>query len=254
MGEKFLTIIVRCYNRSECIQESLLSAIKQTFIKHIHILIIDDGSTDNSLNVIENVINLYPDVDIEIVQHKKNMGRGKALNTAKKYLKGKYCTILDSDDVYSNNTWVENLYNEIGNNTYDILHTGNKFGMHFDFIYLSETFKMAPIPNFNYYEDHYPKWFIFRNTRQYIYKIRKFYTWNRDAITKDRTSGEHEKSKKVNKQWLDLYHLYEDTFYNKYKENKPYNELKERFLSFDPTGLDDMLMETYLEIKEELKL
>ena len=86
---KFLTVIVRLYNREKSIVNCLNSILSQTFIDKIQILIINDGSTDNSLNVVNKIKEDNLNICIDIVSHEKNMGRGKALNTAKQYINGK---------------------------------------------------------------------------------------------------------------------------------------------------------------------
>ena len=90
---KFLTVIVRVYNREKSIVNCLNSILSQTTINDIQILVINDCSTDNSLNVINKIKEDNPNVCIDIVSHEKNMGRGKALNTSKQYIEGKYCMI-----------------------------------------------------------------------------------------------------------------------------------------------------------------
>ena len=250
-NKMFLTVIIRCFNRDEIIRECLESAISQTFIDKMQILIIDDGSTDNSLSIIQTIKNDNPNICIDIIQHDKNKGRGKALNTAKQYIKGKYCCILDSDYIYTRTTWVEELYNSIGDKTFDCLYSGNKDDFHVNHIYLSKLFKKAPIANFNYYEDHYTRWFLFRDRNICVYPIRPFYKYRYNHQTKDRLLNEHINSQKIN---YSLYLLYENVFYYRFERNIQINDIIASFKDFDCSELDEILMETYLEIKQELKL
>ena len=245
----FLTVIIRVYNREDTIERCLLSVLKQTMIDNIQILIIDDCSEDNSLDVIHKLVCEYSDKHWTIVRHEKNMGRGKALNTAKQYIEGKYCCILDSDDIYNRNTWVEELYNEIGDNEYDIIYNGNINEYHVRHIYLSSKFKICPIPNFNYYEDQYTRWFFVNNFRTYIYQLLNYY--NIIYISNDRTNNQHEESKRKFYNSL-LRILYEDVFY--YRDEKDDNDLINRINNFNYHTLDNVLLESYNEIKQELKL
>ena len=118
-------------------------------------------------------------------------------------------------------------------------------------IYLSKLFKKAPIANFNYYEDHYTRWFLFRDRNICVYPIRPFYKYRYNHQTKDRLLNEHINSQKIN---YSLYLLYENVFYYRFERNIQINDIIASFKDFDCSELDEILMETYLEIKQELKL
>lgn len=246
--EVFLTIIIRCYNREDTIFRSLTAAISQTLIDKIQILIIDDCSTDNSVNLISEFINAHRDVYFTLVTNTVNMGRGKALNIAKEYIDGKYCCILDSDDIYNRTTWVDELYTELDNVEYDILYNGNTADYHVRNIYLSSKFKMCPIINQNYYEDHYTRWFHVNGFRTYIYKIDKFYDICYDS--NDRNDGTHEVTMYNRHYNFYLMKLFEDVFYYRNEQND--DDLIQRTLNFHYWDLDDILLESYNEIKKEL--
>lgn len=247
----FLTVIVRVFNREDTIKRCLESLLGQSLINEIQILIINDCSTDNSMNIINSIIKENPSILFTIVNHEKNYGRGKALNTSKKYIVGKYCCVLDSDDAYIRSTWVEELKEEIGNKEYDILYNGDKDALHVNNIYLSDMFKNAPIANLNYYEDHYTKWFFLNCFRIHKYNIKKFYQINKDS--NDRKDNSH--AKEMLKQYNEkLKVLYENVFYsNKFSMD----DLKKQFLNFNHTNLTgkkEILIESYNEIKNFLKI
>lgn len=245
---KFLTVIVRLYNREKSIVNCLNSILSQTFIDKIQILIINDGSTDNSLNVVNKIKEDNPNICIDIVSHEKNMGRGKALNTAKQYINGKYCCILDSDDIYNRNTWIAELYNEIGDNNYDIIYNGNRNAYHWNNIYLSKTFKICPICNINYYEDHYVNWFFNKkNLVLYKYNLPRFVKKNEESEDRDNKLYYINNKKFSN---ITLLKLYEDVFY--YRNKHDDSDLKRRCDEFPIEQLCDVLLESYNEIKEEL--
>lgn len=245
---KFLTVIVRLYNREKSIVNCLNSILSQTFIDKIQILIINDGSTDNSLNVVNKIKEDNLNICIDIVSHEKNMGRGKALNTAKQYINGKYCCILDSDDIYNRNTWIEELYNEICDNNYDIIYNGNRHSYHWNNVYLSETFKKCPICNINYYEDHYVNWFFNKeNLVLYKYNLPRFVKKNEESEDRDNKLYYINNKKFSN---ITLQKLYEDVFY--YRNKHDDSDLKKRCDEFPIKQLCDILLESYNEIKEEL--
>lgn len=98
------SIIVPNYNKDKYINECLSSIISQTY-KNYEIIVIDDGSTDNSLNEIRkfNVSLYYTD----------RLQAGGARNLGIKNASGEYIIFLDSDDYLSNNKVLEELDNLI---------------------------------------------------------------------------------------------------------------------------------------------
>lgn len=238
----FLTVIIRVYNRENNIVDCIKSVLSQTLINEIQILIINDCSTDNTLLVCKKIIEDNPNVCIDIVSHEKNMGRGKALNTAKQYIKGKYCCILDSDDIYINNSFVETIKNEIGNIEYDFLYKSYN-SLHVNNIYLSELYKKCPISNLNYYEDHYTWWFV-RNSKLYKQHDIDFYKIN--YYSDDRKNNTYIKNTN-----LDLLVLYEYIMYK--KGNLSTSEI-EQSIDRLKDNLNDVLLESYNEIIQEYEL
>ena len=102
----FFSIIIPTYNRSRIIENTILSVLNQTF-NDFEILIIDDGSTDNTFDII-NKIN-----DPRINYHyQRNSERSIARNNGAKKANGKYYIFLDSDDLFSP-IHLEKLYNFI---------------------------------------------------------------------------------------------------------------------------------------------
>ena len=91
-----LTIIIPCYNEKNTII-SLLNKIEE--IKNINkeIIIVDDNSTDGSTDLIKN----YKfSSNHKKIFHKKNLGKGGAIKSAKKYIAGEYIIIQDADLEY----------------------------------------------------------------------------------------------------------------------------------------------------------
>lgn len=92
-----LQIIVPAYNVEKFISQCLDSALQQE-TKYSYILtVVNDGSTDRSLEIIKSYQKKYPN-QIEVISQ-KNRGLSGARNRAMKILQGKYITFLDSDDV-----------------------------------------------------------------------------------------------------------------------------------------------------------
>ena len=106
--QDLISVIVPVYNVENYLKRCLDSIINQTY-QNIEIILIDDGSTDNSGNLCED----YKKIDNRIkVVHKTNGGLSDARNTGIKKAKGKYITFVDSDD-YVEYDYVEYLYNLI---------------------------------------------------------------------------------------------------------------------------------------------
>jgi alpha-1,3-rhamnosyltransferase len=95
-----VTLFVPSYNHAEYIQETLLSIINQSY-KNIELLIVDDGSIDNSAEVIQNFKAICDERFVRYeFQSAKHQGLTSSLNHALKWSNGKYFAMLASDDVY----------------------------------------------------------------------------------------------------------------------------------------------------------
>ena len=97
-----ISILIPVYNTSKYLERCLNSIINQNF-KDIEIICVNDGSTDNSLEILRK----YEAIDERvIIINKKNGGLSSARNEALKKAKGEYCLNIDSDD------WIEPKYLE----------------------------------------------------------------------------------------------------------------------------------------------
>ncbi len=108
MGKEFVfSIIMPIYNTEEYIRESIDSVLSQTldFTQHVQLILVNDGSTDSSLDIALEYQSKYPD-NIEVVSQ-ENQGLGATRNTGLEYAKGKYVNFLDPDDYFSENTLEE---------------------------------------------------------------------------------------------------------------------------------------------------
>jgi glycosyltransferase involved in cell wall biosynthesis/SAM-dependent methyltransferase len=94
-----ISVIMPVYNAEKHLQVCLDSVVNQT-LKDIEIICVNDGSTDNSLNILEKY--QQKDDRIKIITQ-ENQGAGVARNQGLKVAKGKYLSILDSDDFFDLN-------------------------------------------------------------------------------------------------------------------------------------------------------
>jgi glycosyltransferase involved in cell wall biosynthesis len=100
-----ISVIVPIYNTEKFLKECLNSIINQTF-KDIEIICINDGSTDNSLKI----LNTYAKRDKRIkVINQKNEGLSVARNNGMNVAKGKYICFIDSDD-WADKNYCKKLY------------------------------------------------------------------------------------------------------------------------------------------------
>src|SRR5690554_3918162 len=94
MNNPLVTVFIPVYNCENFIDECLKSILNQTY-KNIEVLLVDDGSTDNSVEKIKK----YSDPRIRLIQNERNMGIPYTRNVGLKEAKGKYIAIMDSDDI-----------------------------------------------------------------------------------------------------------------------------------------------------------
>ena len=100
MNQNYFSIIVCCYNSEKFIEETINSIIAQTY-KFWEIIIVNDGSSDNT----ENIINKFIQKGYPIKYHfnEKNFGFAKSRNIAVNLTKYDWITIIDHDDIMTIN-------------------------------------------------------------------------------------------------------------------------------------------------------
>lgn len=101
---KILTITIPSYNTSQYIDSCLPTFLSnKKILKDIEILIINDGSKDDTLVKAKYYENKYPET-IKVVD-KENGGHGSTINSGIKLASGKYFKIVDGDDWVDNNNF-----------------------------------------------------------------------------------------------------------------------------------------------------
>ena len=96
MNSKLVSIITPSYNSEKFISETIKSVLNQTY-KNWEMLITDDGSTDNSYEIINKICEKDSRIKLFSI---KNAGPAVARNNSIKHAKGKYVAFLDSDDLW----------------------------------------------------------------------------------------------------------------------------------------------------------
>lgn len=110
-----ISIIIPVYNVDRYIKECLISVINQT-IKSKEIILIDDASTDNSLNILEEYEYEYPNL-IRLIKLEENKGQSYCRNLGLDIANGEYIGFVDSDDIISPNMFEELVENAIKRNS-----------------------------------------------------------------------------------------------------------------------------------------
>lgn len=92
--EPLVTVLMPVYNGEQFLREAMESILNQTY-QHLEFLIMNDGSTDNSVSVIET----YKDPRIRLEHNPCNMGIAATLNRGIQLARGKYIVRMDCDDI-----------------------------------------------------------------------------------------------------------------------------------------------------------
>jgi glycosyltransferase involved in cell wall biosynthesis len=94
--DKILTISIAAYNVQDYIRGTLDSIISKGCIDALQILVVDDGGKDDTLKIVKEYEEKYPNSVFGV--HKENGGYGSVINTSIRLAKGKYFKQLDGDD------------------------------------------------------------------------------------------------------------------------------------------------------------
>lgn len=121
--DPLISVIVPSYNKEDLLLSSIRSIQNQSF-KNIEIIIVDDHSVDNSIEILEQLIKT--DKRIRVFYHLKNMGVWRSRLDGLLYSRGKYIINFDSGDLYADNLVLEE--------SYDLLRKYNLDSIRFSFI------------------------------------------------------------------------------------------------------------------------
>lgn len=95
-----LSIIIPCFNREKTIERAIKTVINQTVFLNeqveFEIIVVDDSSDDNSVQVIESMHSKY----VNLIKLEENKGGNYARNVGIKHAKGEYIAFQDSDDAW----------------------------------------------------------------------------------------------------------------------------------------------------------
>lgn len=122
MVRNMISIIIPVYNGEKYIESCINSILSQTY-REYEIILIDDGSIDNSLEVAHN---LADNIESMHVIHTENYGVSHARNVGLDNVKGEYITFVDVDDQLTEDA-LESLYNLVDTNIAEIAIMSKKY-------------------------------------------------------------------------------------------------------------------------------
>jgi len=93
--DTLVSVIMPTYNRAEFIGKAIDSVLAQDY-KHLELIIIDDGSTDDTKEIVESYLS-----DKILYYYQDNSGQSVARNNGINHANGKYIAFLDSDNIYN---------------------------------------------------------------------------------------------------------------------------------------------------------
>jgi glycosyltransferase involved in cell wall biosynthesis len=94
-----VSVIIPCYNCSETIEKAVDSIAKQTLIPK-EVILVNDNSPDQTIEILQNLQNIYGKEWIKIIDLKKNVGPGQARNIGWESADQNYLAFLDADDIW----------------------------------------------------------------------------------------------------------------------------------------------------------
>ena len=98
MKKDLVSVLMVNYNHADTIEQSIRSVLEQTYSK-LQLIIVDDGSTDNSVEIINSI----EDPRIEVYEEKENKQICAVTNIGMKKVRGEYFARIDSDDLWEKN-------------------------------------------------------------------------------------------------------------------------------------------------------
>lgn len=109
-----ISIVVPIYNMEESLENCIVSILKQSF-KDFELILVDDGSSDNSFEICKKYAAKYTNI---IAYHQDNAGSGPARNAGIRIARGEYLLFIDSDDVLIDNAL--DILNKITSDNLDL--------------------------------------------------------------------------------------------------------------------------------------
>lgn len=101
--QPFISVVMICYNYGHLLPRALGAIARQTF-RDFEIVFVDNGCTDNSVEVVNSFMAEHPDIPVRVVTVEKNQGLAHGDNVGTAAAIGKYILLNDADDWMDDNT------------------------------------------------------------------------------------------------------------------------------------------------------
>ncbi len=162
-----VSVIVSVYNMGKYVRECLDSVLSQT-LQNIEVLCVDDGSTDDSLSILEEYAKR--DARVKVITQ-ENKGLAATKNGVMKFALGEYIAFMDPDDWYPSDDVLECLFNAAKKHDVDIvggsllLYRNGAITDSFDGVNDGDTFHIEGIVDyFNYQFDYSFQRFLYKRS------------------------------------------------------------------------------------------
>lgn len=114
-----ISVVIPCYNQARYLNASVRSVLMQDY-SHVEILIVNDGSTDNTEQVAQSLADQFPQVRY---LNKKNGGLGSARNYGLHHSRGDLVQLLDADDLLSKDKFIGQVYSILLDPSIEVTYT-----------------------------------------------------------------------------------------------------------------------------------
>lgn len=137
-----ISVVIPAFNVEQYIEETLLSIFQQTY-QNFEVIVVNDGSTDGTADILKKMITLYG--NRLVVLNQKNSGQGAARNKGIEVSSGEYIYFFDGDDIIEN-TLFQKAVNAFVDSDVDVFFfSGKSFGnKNIDF---KQNYNIVKIPN-----------------------------------------------------------------------------------------------------------
>lgn len=119
--QPLISVIVASYNYAKYIKETLDSLIRQTN-KSFEVIVVDDGSRDQSLLIIEEYANRFKNIKLYTHPGNQNKGLAETVKLGIEKSNGEYIAFCESDDYWTNNH-IESLQDTIQQKSFSKFHS-----------------------------------------------------------------------------------------------------------------------------------
>jgi len=106
LSEFSISVVIPNYNNSKYIKKCVESIFEQSYSEIYEVIIVDDSSTDNSIQVIKELMGQY--IKIRLISLEENSGVSNSRNMGLSCVQTKYVTFIDADDYYFNKDKLKN--------------------------------------------------------------------------------------------------------------------------------------------------